>query len=75
MQVTVVVPFAKVAPDAGEQVTVEVPEQLSVAVGAVTVAEHCPVTVVKVPTVGTGAVVSFTITVWFCVEVFPCPSL
>ena len=56
-------------------VLVIVPEQLSVAVGAVTVAEHCPVTVVKVGTLATGAVVSFTITVWFWVEVFPFPSL
>jgi hypothetical protein len=33
-QVTVVVPFAKVAPDAGTQVTAETPGQLSVAVAA-----------------------------------------
>ena len=34
-QVTVVVPFWKVEPDAGVQVTVPTPGQLSVAVGAV----------------------------------------
>jgi hypothetical protein len=35
VQVTDVVPFAKLEPDAGEQVTVATPEQLSFAVGVV----------------------------------------
>ena len=39
-------------------VAVTVPAQLSVAVGVVTVAEHSPVIVGKVTTVGTGAVTS-----------------
>jgi hypothetical protein len=47
-------------------VPVTLPTQLSVAVGAVdTVTEHSPVAVVKVAASGTGAVTSFTITVWF----------
>ena len=47
-------------------VPVIVPEQLSVAFGAVTDALHSPVALVSVATSGTGAVTSFTITVWFC---------
>ena len=40
------------------------PSQLSVAVGAGgRLAEHCPVTSGKLPAFGTGAVVSFTVTV------------
>jgi hypothetical protein len=45
-QLTVVVPFGKVAPDAGLQTGVPMPGQLSLAVGVkVTTAEHCPVVV------------------------------
>ena len=46
VQFTVVVPFGKVAPDAGLQTGVPTPVQLSLAVGVkVTTAEHCPVVV------------------------------
>ena len=44
-----------------------VPEQLSIALGAVTVAEHSPVIVGNVVTTGTGAVISLTTTVCVCV--------
>ena len=54
-------------------VPVIVPAQLSVVVGAVTVAEHCPVTVAKVGV--DGFVTSSTITVCVAVTVLPLPSL
>ena len=46
-----------------------VPEQLSIARGAVTDTEHSPVMVGNVVTTGTGAVTSFTITVCVCVVI------
>ena len=54
-------------------VPVIVPEQLSVVVGAVAVAEHSPVTSASTGT--TGAVTSFITTFWVAVEVLPLPSL
>lgn len=53
-QVTVVVPFAKVEPEAGEQATVREPSQTSLAVGVakVTVAVHNPASVLVVILVG-----------------------
>ena len=66
-QLTVVVPFGKVAPDAGLQTGVPTPVQLSVAVVLkVTIAWHCPVVVPCVMFAGhviTGAWVSLTVTV------------
>ena len=51
------------------------PIQLSVAVGAVSMlAEHSPVMVGSIALLATGAVTSFTITVWVCVDVLPLPS-
>jgi len=68
VQVTVVTPRLKVAPEGGAQVTVGVP-QLSVAVGGVKVAVplHCPGVLFTVTGLGqapmTGACVSLTVTV------------
>ena len=57
-------------------VTVTVPPQLSVAVGAVKdVTEHCVVMFANVATTGTGAVTSSITTFCVCVVVFPFPSL
>ena len=50
-----------------------VPEQLSVVVGAVAVAEHSPVTSASTGT--TGAVTSLIITFCVAVDVLPLPSL
>jgi len=68
LQVTVVVPFANVAPDAGEHEGVPTPGQLSLAAGAgyVTAAEHADGafgTVMLAGQVIEGACVSFTVTV------------
>jgi len=54
-------------------VPVIIPAQLSVVVGALTVALHCPVTVVSVGTA--GGLVSSTITVCVAVVILPLPSL
>jgi len=66
-QLTVVVPFGKVAPDAGVQTGVPTPGQLSVAVGVnVTTAEHCPASFPWVMFAGqviTGACISLIVTV------------
>ena len=68
VQVTVVVPFIKVAPLAGVQITAPTPEQLSLAVGVVyvTTAVHCPLAAGWVMLVGqviTGSVTSAIVTV------------
>jgi len=44
-------------------VPVTVPKQLSVAVGAVSVTLHCPVAFGKLARLGTGAILSVTVTV------------
>jgi hypothetical protein len=67
LQVTVVVPFGKVAPDTGAHEGVPTPGQLSLAAGAayVTGAEHCPGVVATVMPAGhviEGACISFTVT-------------
>ncbi len=49
------------------------PEQLSVVVGAVAVAEHSPVTLVNVGT--SGGVTSCTTTFCVAVDILPRPSL
>ena len=54
-------------------VPVILPAQLSLVIGAVTDAEHSPVTVTSVG--ATGAVTSSTTTVCFVVHVLPLPSL
>ena len=51
-----------------------VPEQLSIARGEVTVAEHSPVIVGNASTTGTGAVTSLTITICVCVVMLLLPS-
>ena len=57
-------------------VPVMVPLQLSVAVGGVILFTwHCSFTVGKVVRSATGAVVSRITTDWFCVELFPLPSV
>ena len=62
----VVIPFGNVVPDAGELITLTMPEQLSVAEGLkVTTAEHilgAVETVMFEGHVGTGGVTSFTVT-------------
>jgi len=68
LQLTVVVPFGKVAPEAGVQVGVPTPAQLSLTVGFanVTTAEHTPAAVGTVTFAGhviVGACVSFIVTV------------
>ena len=54
VQVTVVVPFGKLEPDAGAQTGVPTPEQLSVAVGDAkfTIAAHWPVSLAAVTFAG-----------------------
>jgi hypothetical protein len=59
-------------------VTVTIPEQLSVAVGASTSisrTSHCAMISDKTIASGVGAVVSFTITCCACVSAFPLPSV
>jgi hypothetical protein len=68
VQVTVVVPTGKLEPDAGLQLGVPTPGQLSVAVGAlyVTTAEHWPIGALVLTLAGQvidGACVSLTVTV------------
>ena len=74
VQVTVVVPFGKAEPEAGEQLVVT-PGQLSLAAGAkVTTAEHWPGSVDLVMFAGhamVGLSVSLTVTVKVQVAVFP----
>jgi len=67
-QVTVVVPFGKIAPETGTHEGVPIPEQLSLAAGAayVTAAEHWPAavgTAMFAGHVSEGACVSLTVTV------------
>src|SRR6476646_9438053 len=80
VQVTVLLPFAKVEPEAGAHVTVGFPGQLSVAVGVanVTTAEHCPRSVGFVIFPGqliVGASVSLTVTVKLQFLEFPAASV
>ena len=56
-------------------VAVIVPAQLSVAVGALTLAEHCPVTVGNIAVTGTGFSLSVTITICVAVAVRPLLSV
>ncbi len=74
VQVTSVVPCAVIG-SVASLVTVTVPPQLSVAVGAVSVVTaHSAVISVSVAISGVGAVISSTMTFWFWVTVFPLPS-
>ena len=72
VQLTVNVPCVEYV-NASVVVPVIVPAQISVVVGAVKVAEHCPVTEVKVGS--TGGVLSVTITLKLQVEIFPALSV
>ena len=56
-----------------EVVPVTIPAQLSVVVGAVGVPEHSPM-FTSANTGVTGAILSFTITVWLAVVELPLPS-
>ena len=78
VQVTVVVPIAKVEPETGEQVGVIAPSTLSVAEAVkVTIAPVEPVasTVMFDGTVTTGAVISRTVTVKVLLPVLPAASV
>ena len=80
LQVTVVVPFGKIAPETGAHEGVPTPGQLSLAVGAgnVTAAEHWPgvfATVMLAGQVIEGGCVSFTVTVNEQLAEFPAASL
>jgi hypothetical protein len=81
LQVTVVAPSGKLAPDAGLQVADSAPSMLSTADTPVQVAvapvEPVASTVVGPGTVTTGAVVStsVTVTVKLALPVFPCASV
>ena len=75
VQVTTVVPCVEIG-SVASFVTVTVPPQLSVAVGAVNVVtEHSSVTSAKVATSGDGAVTSVITTFCDCVELFPFASV
>ena len=75
VQVTVCVPCVEYV-NTSVVVPTTSPIQLSVAVGAVSIlAEHSPVMVGSIVILATGAVTSFIITVWLCVDVLPLPSL
>jgi hypothetical protein len=76
--VTVVVPIAKVEPEAGEQAVVIAPSTMSVADDvkvAVAPAEEVPSTVMFAGTVTTGEVVSLTVTAKVLLPVLPATSV
>jgi hypothetical protein len=80
VQVTVVTPFGKLEPVAGEQLGVPMPEQLSVAVAFayVTSAAHCPGSVaftMFAAQVNVGGVLSITVTICEADAVLPKASV